>query len=88
VAAVGEGAAIGAGGFLVGLADFPVLLGIKMKFLLNCATLYGCDVNDSDERLYILYVFQLAFSNREHRLDCFLILSLISKVTFTLLDIL
>lgn len=69
--AVGEGALTGAGGFLIGLADFPALLGIKIKFLFDCAALYGYDVNDPNERLFILYVFQLAFSNREHRLKCF-----------------
>ena len=69
--AVGEGALTGAGGFLVGLADLPALLGIKIKFLFDCAALYGYDVHDPGERLFILYVFQLAFSNREHRIDCF-----------------
>ena len=69
--AVGEGALTGAGGFLVGLADLPALLGIKIKFLFDCAALYGYDVHDPSERLFILYVFQLAFSSRDHRLDCF-----------------
>lgn len=30
-----EGAGTGAGGILLGLADFPLLLGIKMKFLFD-----------------------------------------------------
>lgn len=69
--AIGEGIATGAGGFLVGLADLPALLGIKMKFLFDCAALYGYNINDPDERLFMLYIFQLAFSKREHRIKCF-----------------
>ncbi len=72
--AVTEGAAFGAGGVLLGLADLPVLMGIKLKFLFDCAKLYGFDTEEQSERLYILYVFQLAFSSREHRLDVFRVL--------------
>jgi hypothetical protein len=68
--AVVEGALTGIGGFLVGLADLPALLGIKIKFLYDCAALYGYDVNDPNERLFMLCVFQLAFSSREHRKAC------------------
>jgi len=70
-AAVGEGAVTGAGGILMGLTDLPALLGIKIKFLFDCSALYGYDANDANERLFILYIFQLAFSHREHRLECF-----------------
>ncbi|CAM4085445.1 ecsC [Bacillus manliponensis] len=66
VAAV-EGAGTGAGGILLGLADFPLLLSIKIKFLFDVATLYGFDTADERERLFILHVFQLAFSSDEHR---------------------
>lgn len=66
VAAV-EGAGTGAGGILLGLADFPLLLSIKMKFLFEAASLYGYEVKKYDERLFILYVFQLAFSSDDHR---------------------
>lgn len=62
-----EGGVTGAGGILLGLADFPILLGLKIKMLFEIAALYGHDVNDVRERLYILYIFQLAFSNQEHR---------------------
>lgn len=62
-----EGALIGAGGFLLGLAEFPVLIGIKMKLLFDVAALYGYDVKDYRERLYILYIFQLAFSSQQGR---------------------
>ncbi|WP_160670113.1 EcsC family protein [Clostridium sp. C8-1-8] len=61
-----EGAGTGAGGFLVGLADFPLLLTIKFKFLFDVASVYGFDVKDYKERLFILHVFQLAFSSQEH----------------------
>lgn len=59
-----EGAGTGAGGFLLGLADFPLLLSIKIKFLYEMAAIYGFDVKDYKERLYILYIFQLAFSSQ------------------------
>ncbi len=63
--AIATGAGTGAGGFLLGLADFPILLSIKMKFLFDVASVYGFDVKNYKERLYILYIFQLAFSSRE-----------------------
>ena len=44
--AVVEGAGTGAGGILLGLADFPLLLSIKMKFLFEAAAVYGFDTND------------------------------------------
>ncbi|KNF10086.1 EcsC protein family [Gottschalkia purinilytica] len=62
-----SGAGTGAGGILIGLADFPILLSLKMKFLFNLASLYGFDVKDYRERIYILYVFELAFSSQEKR---------------------
>ena len=61
-----EGAATGAGGIVSGLADFPLLLSIKMKFLYDVASCYGYDVNNYTERLYILHIFQLAFSSKAH----------------------
>jgi hypothetical protein len=62
-----EGAGTGAGGIVIGLADFPLLLTIKMKFLFELAAVYGFDTNDYEERLFILYVFQLAFSSDDVR---------------------
>lgn len=59
-----EGVGTGAGGFWLGLADFPLLLSIKIKFLYEIATIYGFDIKDYKERLYILYIFQLAFSSQ------------------------
>jgi len=62
-----SGAGTGAGGIFLGLADFPILLSLKLKFLFDAATIYGFDVRDYKERLYILYIFQLAFSSQESR---------------------
>jgi uncharacterized protein (DUF697 family) len=60
-----EGGIAGAGGFLMSMADFPILIGIKMKLLFDIAALYGYDVKDYRERLYMLYIFQLAFSSKQ-----------------------
>ncbi|MFD0678940.1 MULTISPECIES: EcsC family protein [unclassified Paenibacillus] len=62
--AAAEGAGAGAGGILLGLADFPILIGIKMKLLFELAHIYGYSTQDYRERLYILHVFQLAFSSQ------------------------
>ncbi len=62
-----EGGVTGAGGFLLALADFPILLSLKMKMLFEIASLYGFSVNDYRERVFILYIFQLAFSSQERR---------------------
>lgn len=62
-----EGGATGAGGILLGLADFPLLLGIKINLLFDVAAMYGFDVNDYKERIYILYIMQLAFSSQQER---------------------
>lgn len=59
-----EGGVTGAGGFLMSMADFPILIGIKIKLLFEIASLYGFDVKDYRERLYILHIFQLAFSSK------------------------
>lgn len=60
-----EGGITGAGGFLMSMADFPILIGIKLKMLFEIAALYGFDVKDYRERLYILHIFQLAFSSQK-----------------------
>lgn len=62
-----EGAVTGAGGILMGFADFPAFLTIKLKMMFDIASLYGCQVKDYRERLFILYVFQLAFSSQQGR---------------------
>jgi len=65
--AAAEGGITGAGGFLLGMADFPILLAIKLKLLFDVAAIYGYDVKDYKERLYILHIFQLAFCSAQRR---------------------
>lgn len=72
--AVIEGAGTGAGGLLLGAVDFPLLLSIKIKFLFEAAAIYGFDTNKYDERLFLLYVFQLAFSSEEKRRETLFII--------------
>jgi len=67
-----EGGITGAGGLLLGLADFPILIGIKIKLLFDIASLYGFDVKDYKERVYILHIFELAFSSHAHRKEIYL----------------
>ena len=67
-----EGGITGAGGILLGLADFPILIGIKLKLLFEIATLYGFDVNDYKERVYLLHIFELSFSSDVHRKSVYL----------------
>lgn len=70
-AATISGAGTGAGGLMLGLADFPILVSLKMKFLFDAASAYGYDVRDYRERLYILYVFQLAFSSKQRKIEVY-----------------
>ena len=67
-----EGGVTGAGGFLLALADFPVLIALKLKLLFDLASIYGFDVNDYKERLYLLHIFELAFSSAERRKTIYL----------------
>jgi len=66
-----EGGVAGAGGFWLALADFPALLVIKFKLLFDLSAVYGHDAERFEERLYILGLFQLAFSGAEHRIQVF-----------------
>ncbi|WP_445486580.1 EcsC family protein [Niallia sp. 03133] len=66
-----EGAGTGAGGILWGLADFPLLLSIKMKFLMEAASVYGYDTDQYEERVFLLYIFQLAYSSEEKRKEIY-----------------
>src|SRR5699024_11960703 len=61
--AVREGAGTGVGGLFLVLADFPLLLSIKIKFVFEAAAIYGFNTEIYEERLFILHVFQLAFSS-------------------------
>ena len=85
--AVVEGAGTGAGGFLLGLADFPALLSIKMKFLFDAANIYGFDTKKVEERIFILQVFQVAFSSTEKRKEILEIIEDWEERKTTLLDL-
>lgn len=61
-----EGVGTGSGGMIIGLADFPLLLSIKIKMLYELAANYGLNTANYKERIYILSIFELAFSNKEH----------------------
>ncbi|MNI26698.1 EcsC protein family protein [compost metagenome] len=65
--AVAEGAGTGAGGIMLSMVDFPALIAIKMKFLFELAHVYGYDTKHFSERVFILKVFQMAFSGPESR---------------------
>lgn len=67
-----EGGITGAGGILLGLADFPILIAIKLKLLFEIAALYGFDVRDYKERVYLLHIFELSFSSDVHRKNIYL----------------
>ncbi|WP_128544275.1 EcsC family protein [Larkinella soli] len=74
-AGAAEGGLTGAAGLLLGLADFPLFLALKMKLLFEIASLYGYSVNDYRERLYIMHIFQLAFSSQERRREVYLLMT-------------
>lgn len=81
-----EGAGTGAGGILLGLADFPLLLSIKMKYLFEAAAVYGFDTKHYEERLFLLHVFQLAFSNDDKRREVYHIIKYWDREKETLKD--
>ncbi|WP_200979350.1 EcsC family protein [Echinicola sp. 20G] len=81
-----EGAVTGAGGILMGFVDFPAFLAIKMKMLFEVASMYGHDVKDFKERLFILHVFQLAFCSQQKRLEVIKVLENWSSHKSTLPD--
>ncbi|MGE5406919.1 MAG: EcsC family protein [Methanosarcina sp.] len=62
-----EGGITGAGGIFLGFADFPILIAIKIKLLFDIASIYGFSVKEYKERVYLLHIFELAFSSDEHR---------------------
>lgn len=66
-----EGGVAGAGGFWLALADFPALVAIKIKLLFDLAAVYGHRGSSFSERLYLLHVFQLAFSSAQRRAEVF-----------------
>ena len=73
--AAAEGAVTGAAGILLGLADFPLWLTLKMKMLFEIATLYGFDTSRYQERVHMLHVFELCFSSPIHRNKIYAVLA-------------
>ena len=73
--AAAEGAVTGAAGILLGLADFPIWLTLKMKMLFELAALYGYDVRNYKERVYLLHIFELTFSSQANRQKVFKIIN-------------
>lgn len=69
--AAAEGGITGYGGILMGLADLPLWLSIKIKMLFEIASLYGYDLSDYKERIYILHIFQLTFSRHQQQKQIF-----------------
>ena len=47
-----EGGIAGAGGILLGFADFPILIGLKLKLLFDISSMYGFNVKDYNCLLY------------------------------------
>lgn len=73
--ATAEGVITGAGGILLGLADFPIWLTIKMKMLFDIASKYGFDTSNYKERVYILHIFELTFSSQKHRNEIYSVMN-------------
>jgi hypothetical protein len=69
--AAAEGGVTGAGGFWMSAADFPALIVIKFKLLFELAAIYGHPGEAFAERLFILKLFELAFSGADHRAAVF-----------------
>lgn len=67
--AAAEGAGTGAGGILLTVADFPLLIALKMKFLFELAHVYGYSTTAFSERIYVLKIFQFAFSGIPKRTE-------------------
>ena len=66
-----EGGVAGTGGFVLAAADFPALIAIKIKLLFDLAAIYGQPADSFAERLFLLHVFQLAFSSPMRRAEVF-----------------
>ena len=46
-----------------------------MKMLTDIASLYGYDTSDLKERIYLLHIFQLAFSGKQHRRQVYMMIA-------------
>lgn len=81
-----EGAGTGAGGLLLGLSDFPALIAIKMQLLFKLAHIYGYNTLKRNERLFLLYIFQLTFTTPNQRKRLFPIIENWNEYKFTGID--
>jgi hypothetical protein len=59
----------------LGFADFPILIGLKLKLLFDISSLYGFNTKDYRERVYLLHIIELAFSSHVHRKKIYLKMS-------------
>ncbi|MFB4211989.1 EcsC family protein [Shouchella sp. JSM 1781072] len=66
--ALAEGIGTGAGGFIAGAMDFPLLLSLKLKALFDSAHAYGFSTKTIHDRMFILLLFQFNYGDREERL--------------------
>lgn len=69
--AAAEGAVTGYGGIFLAMADLPLWLSIKIKMLFEIGSLYGYDLSDYKERIYLLNIFQLTFSRHKLKRQIF-----------------
>lgn len=82
-----EGAGTGAGGIILGMADFPLLLSIKMKCLFDIGRIYGFDVTAFSERVFLLQIFSATFSSSETRVKLWEEIRDWNKVTGAIEDV-
>ncbi|PIB34086.1 hypothetical protein BFP72_00905 [Reichenbachiella sp. 5M10] len=84
--AAAQGAITGLGGLVSSIADFPLWISLKMKMLFEIAGYYGFDTLCFKERLFILHIFQLAFSSQDRRVAALAHIENWSEVAQTLPD--
>jgi uncharacterized protein (DUF697 family) len=61
--AAATGAGTGLGGILSMAIDYPALISLELKILQEIARIFGYDIRERKERIYLLKVFILAFSS-------------------------
>ena len=74
ISTIGDDTILGCQNYLLNLTDFPALLEIQKNFLFDCTELYGNDVNEQNERLFLLYIFLSAFTKNDYRAACYEVL--------------
>ncbi|MDQ0165518.1 hypothetical protein J2S11_001419 [Bacillus horti] len=62
-----EGAGTGFGGLVSAAIDFPALISIKLKMLQELWVLFGYRLENFEDRLFLLKVFELQFSGEESK---------------------